>query len=320
MFVLIVRVALALLLVRGAEVVSPRLDAVGRTSSAPRAAVRAPAVQRASRLRGGADEALGEDAAGVGSAGASSAGASSAGAGSASEEDGTVQLEDPADDLPADDDSASSASVGCFAMLRQAFSWLVDLLSPKYEYAKVKTDILGDAAQTAGFAANDESWRTQRKKLNVVDLKPDARKRIMRDLRRLKGEGGEALGVEVEDCSCLSDWVIKVVGANGTVFAGEIYRLRVRFLADYPMQPPEVTFMRPAPVHEHIYSDGKICLNILYSDWNPKMDVRSVCLSLISMLSTAKEKKRPPDNNATVVMSRGQRTGGMQWEFHDDNC
>ena len=32
--------------------------------------------------------------------------------------------------------------------------------------------------------------------------------------------------------------------------------------------------MRPAPVHEHIYSDGKICLNILYSDWEPKMDVR----------------------------------------------
>ena len=32
--------------------------------------------------------------------------------------------------------------------------------------------------------------------------------------------------------------------------------------------------MRPAPVHEHIYSDGKICLNILYSDWESKMDVR----------------------------------------------
>ena len=44
MFVLIVRVALALLLVGGAEVVSPRLDAVGRTPSAPRAAVPAAAI------------------------------------------------------------------------------------------------------------------------------------------------------------------------------------------------------------------------------------------------------------------------------------
>ena len=96
--------------------------------------------------------------------------------------------------------------------------------------------------------------------------------------------------------------------------------MRFRFHADYPQQPPEVTFMRPAPVHEHIYSDGKICLNILYSDWSPQLDVRSVCLSLLSMLSSAKKKSRPPDNNSTVVMSRGQKTRNMQWEFHDDNC
>ena len=78
--------------------------------------------------------------------------------------------------------------------------------------------------------------------------------------------------------------------------------------------------MRPAPVHEHIYSDGKICLNILYNDWNPKLDVKSVCLSLLSMLSSAKSKKRPPDNDSTVVMSQGQKTRNMQWEFHDDKC
>ena len=28
-------------------------------------------------------------------------------------------------------------------------------------------------------------------------------------------------------------------------------------------QQKKVRFLRPAPVHEHIYSDGKICLNIL---------------------------------------------------------
>ena len=44
------------------------------------------------------------------------------------------------------------------------------------------------------------------------------------------------------------------------------------------------------------------------------MDVRSLCLSLLSMLSSAKKKGRPPDNNSTVVMSRGQKTRNMQWE------
>ena len=113
--------------------------------------------------------------------------------------------------------------------------------------------------------------------------------------------------------------------------------------------------MRPAPVHEHIYSDGKICLNILYNDWKPHLDIKGVCLSLLSMLSSAKvcgrrasrlanackmtwarrrcqrslvwcgthvaqSKKRPPDNDSTVVMSQGQKTRNMQWEFHDDDC
>ena len=112
----------------------------------------------------------------------------------------------------------------------------------------------------------------------------------------------------------LTDWVVKLTGAKGTVYEGEIYRLRIRFHPDYPGQPPEITFMRPAPVHEHIYSDGKICLNILYNDWNPKLDVKAVALSLLSMLSSAKKKGRPPDNNSTVVMSRGQKTRNMQWE------
>ena len=159
------------------------------------------------------------------------------------------------------------------------------------DYAKAGTDILGDSSQLCGFAPDDESWKTQRKKINHAELQVDSRKRVMKDLRIMKRDG-EELGLEVEDCECLTDWVVKLVGAKGTVYEGETYRLRVRFHADYPSQPPEVTFMRPAPVHEHIYSDGKICLNILYNDWNPKMDVKSLCLSLLSMLSSAKKKSR----------------------------
>jgi len=213
---------------------------------------------------------------------------------------------------------APSAVTSCLAGLRKLLGMLLSLLSPSYEYSKVGSELLQND-QMEGFHPEDESWRTQRKKINAVDsLNPNVRKRILRDLRRLKSE--EGLGLEVEDCECITDWVVKLVGAKGTVYEGELYRLRVRFHADYPGQPPEVTFMRPAPVHEHIYSDGKICLNILYNDWNPQLDVKSVCLSLLSMLSSAKSKKRPPDNDSTVVMSQGQKTRNMQWEFHDDKC
>ena len=173
--------------------------------------------------------------------------------------DGTL----PTTVLP-DNGAMKSTQPSCWSALHKLWRVVVSLLSPSYSYAKVGTDILGDSSQMCGFAQDDESWRTQRKKLNDAELQPNSRKRVLKDLRIMKRDGSE-IGIEVEDCECLTDWVVKVIGAAGTIYEGEIYRLRVRFHPDYPSQPPEVTFMRPAPVHEHIYSDGKVRHAVLSS-------------------------------------------------------
>ena len=203
----------------------------------------------------------------------------------------------------------TSAAVGDVEVAKAAFKKLLGkimgLLTPSYEYSKASTDILGDVNQQCGYEPDDESWRTARKKIHECELLR-VRERVLRDLRTMRKDGPE-VGLEVEDCEVLTDWVIKVVGAPKTVYEGEIYRLRVRFHPDYPGQPPEVVFMRPAPVHEHIYSDGKICLNILYNDREPTMDVKSLCLSLLSSSLRRRRRSGRPTTTAPS-MSQGQKT------------
>ena len=93
-------------------------------------------------------------------------------------------------------------------------------------------------------------------------------------------------------------WHLKFKGAEGSVYAGEPYTLQFKFNSEYPIDSPEVVFIGTPPDHEHVYSNGFICLSILYSDWSPALKVSSVCMSIISMMSSATKKMKPP-NDAT---------------------
>lgn len=118
--------------------------------------------------------------------------------------------------------------------------------------------------------------------------------------------------------SYVCEWNVEITGAEGTLYAGEVFPLRFRFDERYPMSSPEVVFRR-APIHPHIYSNGHICLSILYDGWSPALSVMSVCLSLISMLSSCERKERPTDDQQYVAMC-GERVSpkSMRWIFDDD--
>ena len=82
-----------------------------------------------------------------------------------------------------------------------------------------------------------------------------------------------------------------MLGPKGTLYDGEEFLLQFKFGAKYPFDSPEVTFVGDhIPVHPHIYSNGHICLSILTEDWSPALSVEAVCLSITSMLASAKEK------------------------------
>jgi ubiquitin-conjugating enzyme E2 W len=115
-------------------------------------------------------------------------------------------------------------------------------------------------------------------------------KRLTKELKDLEHNSSQVMSL-AETPTDLSEWTLHIFGAEGTLYEGEKFTLKFRFPNRYPMESPEVTFIGDAiPIHPHVYSNGHICLSILYDQWSPALTVNAVCLSIISMLSSCTHK------------------------------
>jgi len=122
----------------------------------------------------------------------------------------------------------------------------------------------------------------------------------------------------------LAQWELdlQVLDSN-PIYLHQIFRLRFRFSSKYPIEAPEVMFVkvtdppRPIPLHPHIYTNGIICLDLLdASGWSPVHNVESVCVSLQSML-TGNTKAERPGGDDDFVRSGQRRPRDINFVFHD---
>ncbi|CXJ03983.1 ubiquitin-conjugating enzyme E2, putative [Plasmodium berghei] len=113
-------------------------------------------------------------------------------------------------------------------------------------------------------------------------------------------------------------WIVKYVGLENTIYANEAYKIKIIFPNDYPLKPPIVYFLQKPPKHTHVYSNGDICLSLLGNDYNPSLSISGLVLSIISMLSSAKEKKLPIDNYTHADAKPGSSQNNFL--YHDDKC
>ncbi|GAB4836466.1 Ubiquitin-conjugating enzyme E2 19 [Ancistrocladus abbreviatus] len=78
-------------------------------------------------------------------------------------------------------------------------------------------------------------------------------------------------------------WIGTIEGGRGTMYEGLSYKLSLRFPTDYPFKPPHVRFETMC-FHPNVDQYGNICLDILQDKWSSAYDVRTILLSIQSLL------------------------------------
>jgi len=151
---------------------------------------------------------------------------------------------------------------------------------------------------------------------------------LLREKESLHSSGNvPQLEIELADPDsehALLKWNVAMGGPIGSVFEQDpCFFLEFEFTEMYPIQPPKVRFVsrlktNPPPKHEHVYSNGDICLSILDVDWSPSIGVKGILLSIVSMLSSAEEKRAAP-NDARYVREC-KIVSNISWQYHDDKC
>uniref|UniRef100_A0A2K6JQE0 Ubiquitin-conjugating enzyme E2 C n=1 Tax=Rhinopithecus bieti TaxID=61621 RepID=A0A2K6JQE0_RHIBE len=81
----------------------------------------------------------------------------------------------------------------------------------------------------------------------------------------------------------LFKWVGTIHGAAGTVYEDLRYKLSLEFPSGYPYNAPTVKFLTPC-YHPNVDTQGNICLDILKDKWSALYDVRTILLSIQSLL------------------------------------
>ncbi|KAL0696830.1 hypothetical protein Bca4012_064010 [Brassica carinata] len=107
-------------------------------------------------------------------------------------------------------------------------------------------------------------------------------KRLQSELMGLMmgGDPGISAFPEEDNIFC---WKGTITGSKDTVFEGTEYRLSLSFSNDYPFKPPKIKFQTTC-FHPNVDVYGNICLDILQDKWSSAYDVRTILLSIQSLL------------------------------------
>ena len=74
-----------------------------------------------------------------------------------------------------------------------------------------------------------------------------------------------------------------IYGPKKSLYEGFTFKLKITMTNDYPKNAPSVKFMTKIE-HVNINKDGDICLDILKDKWVSTLNIRSILISIVSLL------------------------------------
>jgi ubiquitin-conjugating enzyme E2 G1 len=143
---------------------------------------------------------------------------------------------------------------------------------------------------------------------------------LRRQFIELSRNPPDGVSVGLGEDENIFNWDLLIVGPPETLYEGGFFNAKLQFPADFPNNPPVMTFRTPI-WHPNVYEDGTVCISILHPPgvdqynqmessaerWRPILGVESIVISVISMLSDPNDES--PANIDAAVMWRNDRAG-----------
>ncbi|KAG9234496.1 ubiquitin-conjugating enzyme E2 [Amylocarpus encephaloides] len=107
-------------------------------------------------------------------------------------------------------------------------------------------------------------------------------KRIIKETERLMAEPVPGISA-VPHGDNLRYFDVTIDGPESSPYNHGRYKLELFLPDDYPMTPPKVRFMTKI-YHPNIDKLGRICLDVLKSNWSPALQIRTILLSIQALL------------------------------------
>merc|ERR1712039_415715 len=131
-------------------------------------------------------------------------------------------------------------------------------------------------------------------------------KRIQKELNKINTNDAGMFNIEPVDSSNILKCQATILGPEGTPYEGGVFFLNIHFPQDYPFKPPKVQFITRL-YHCNVDPSGKICLDLLKTEWNPKNTIGDV-LEQICNLMAAPNPSSPVVQGIAELYSKDRKT------------